>query len=145
MTESSIYDFLKTYVDKQTQLARDDLQTMFTNYKTKEIGTNIDSVKTVANNMDTINNNVDYIKKAADNINDIQEVNHFFEVSEGISTGNQLLGSGLLKGIQYLYNKTTEDTVITIPSDCNAFSIENLTLGNGSSLVIEDGATYKII
>lgn len=145
MTISEIYDFLKQYVDKKVDLGKQELQQLFTNYKTKEVGSNINSVKTVANNIDTINNNVEYIKKTADNINDIQEVNHFFEVSEGVSTGNQLLGSGLLKGIQYLYNKTTEDTVITIPSDCNAFSVENITLENGSSLVIEDGATYKII
>ena len=95
--------------------------------------------------MNTINSNVGYIKKTADNINDIKEVNHFFEVNEGVSTGNQLLGSGLLKGVQYLYNKTSEETTITIPENCNSFSIENLTLSDGSALVIKNNATYKII
>jgi len=77
MTVSEIYDFLKQYIDKKVSEANTELQTLFTNYKTKEIGENINNVNIVGSNIDNINttalniSNVNTTAGYIDNINTV--------------------------------------------------------------------------
>jgi len=79
------YNQLKQYIDKNLTLAKTDLENLFIEYKTKEVGSNIDSVNTVGSSIDNVNSiatdisNVDTVANSISNVNtvsnDIDNVN----------------------------------------------------------------------
>ena len=77
MTISEIYDFLKQYIDKKVKLGRDELQQLFTDYKTKEVGENINSLNTVGSSIDNVNTvstNIVGVNTTATNISNVNTV-----------------------------------------------------------------------
>lgn len=57
--------------------------------------------------------------------------------------GGQMLGQSLIKTISYNAQVINEN--ITITSGLNAYSVGDVTINNGYSVVIEDNAIYKIL
>jgi len=85
--------------------------------------------------------NINEIAKYSENINIVGEA-----VKEGIGvTGQQFLGSGMVKGIQFFAAKSIPGESITVITGTNAFSVDSFKLVNGASITIENDATYKII
>ena len=57
--------------------------------------------------------------------------------------GGQMLGQSLIKTISYNAQVINEN--ITITSGLNAYSVGDVTINNGYSVVVEDNAIYKIL
>lgn len=57
--------------------------------------------------------------------------------------GGQYLGNSAIKAVGYLSNTTNENLVVK--AGTTAFAVDNITVGNGGSITIEDGATFKVI
>ena len=60
-------------------------------------------------------------------------------------SGGQYYGKGVFKPLGFLSNSTEANDIITIASGTNAFAIGNITIGLGSEIIVEDGATFKIL
>ena len=138
MIVSQVYDKLKQYIDLKLSNAETALTTLFQTYKTKEVGSNINAVKTV-------NDNIDLINLVSDSLGNVQILKNYY--NSGTITpdgsGGQLLGNQLIKSIQYMSNSYSGD--ITIQSGTSAFAIDHLESKNGAILTIEDGAIFKIL
>jgi len=138
MTISDVYDKLKQYIDLKLYDLSDKLRNLFTEYKTKEVGTNINAVKTV-------NDNIDAVNLVYDNIGDVQILGNYYysgTITSG-GSGGQLLGNQLIKSIQYMGNSYSED--ITIQSGISAFAIDHLESEDGAILTIENDAIFIIL
>lgn len=57
--------------------------------------------------------------------------------------GGQYLGNSAIKAVGYLSNTTSENLVVK--SGTSAFAVDNITVEDGGSITIEDGATFKVI
>ena len=75
MNINDMYQYLKDYIDKRVYLAKTtNLEPLFQEYKTKEVGENINSVLDVGNDLTNINNvndhidNIDTVAPHVDNI-----------------------------------------------------------------------------
>ena len=86
---------------------------------------NAGSINTVAKNIDTL---VGAIKGGG-----------------SAHSGGQYYGKGVFKPIGFLSNSTEANDIITIAKGTNAFAIGNITIGLGSEIIVEDGATFKIL
>lgn len=121
------------------------------------VATNIADINSVADDITKVNSvaaNIDAVQSVSGDIanvvitaNDIANINI---VANYITNGNtvigsngQLLGTSTIKPIAYLSNNTSE--TLTILSGTNGYSVDSLTLNNGASVIVEDGATYKIV
>jgi len=87
---------------------------------------------------------VDNVNVIAPNITNLNTVATALNTGIGV-TGQQFLGSGMVKGIQFFAAKSIPSESITVVTGTNAFSVDSFELVNGASLTIENGATYKII
>ena len=140
-----------------------------------EVNDQKDSIKKVADdivnvakaggdlsNIDTVSNNIADVNKVADSqddvtvvSNDIKNENHLKTVSDMITTGvaqGSVVWEPNHNGIQFMDKSsgtTNLDgsplTEVVIPADKNAFAIDNYTVDNGVTLIIEDGAVLKVI
>ena len=63
------------------------------------------------------------------------------------SLGGQFVDKGTEKGkaIAYLANTTAENEDIVIKEGTNAFAIDNITIADGTTITIEDGAVFKVL
>ena len=59
--------------------------------------------------------------------------------------GGQLLGTSIIKGVQYMASVSAPNETITVTSGLNAFSVDSFTLADGASIVVEDNAVYKVL
>ena len=60
-------------------------------------------------------------------------------------TGGQLLGTAVIKGVQFMSSVSAPNETITVTSGLNAFSVDSFTLADGASIVVEDNAVYKVL
>ena len=65
--------------------------------------------------------------------------------SSWIPTGGQLLGTSIIKGVQYMASVSAPNETIIVTSGLNAFSVDSFTLADGASIVVEDNAVYKVL
>ena len=93
MTISSIYDQLKKYIDLKVSDLSDKLRNLFVEYKTKEVGNNIDAVKTVSDNVNNINTNLKYIDIINTTSKNIQYVQNTGRFIKNIQTNAKHIGS----------------------------------------------------
>ena len=106
-----------------------------------------DSIDVVAGSIDNVNivsaniTNVDNVGEDIANVNIAAEA---IKSGAGV-TGQQFLGAGATKGIQYFSATSLPSENIVVVSGTNAFSVESFELADGATLTIEDGATYKVI
>jgi len=77
-----------------------------------------------------------------ENINIV--ANNINNGGEGSSIG-QYYGKGSIKPIGFLAAESIANETITIKSGTNGFAIEDFILAEGSELIIEDGAVFKIL
>jgi len=85
--------------------------------------------------------------RTAININDINGGIYIYDgnIWKPSVIGGQFLGIAKTKGIQYMAQSSLEDEDLVVAEGTNAFSIESFTIENGTSLIIEDGSTYKVL
>ena len=64
-----------------------------------------------------------------------------------VSTGGgQYLGTGnQAKGVSYMNQVSSPNDAMRVEAWMNAFSIDSFTVEDGSEIVIEDGAVYKVL
>ena len=112
------------------------------------VGTNILDVNAVVDNMSDVNtiaDNVVDVNTVASNITDVNIVSAAIQGGGSTPTdGGQFYGEGLIRGIQYMA-KSIGDSNIVISSDVNAFAIDNIAVGSGGSITVEDGAIFKVL
>jgi hypothetical protein len=102
------------------------------------VADNIGSVVTTAGSIASVNT-------VASNITDVSIVSAAIQGGGSTPTdGGQFYGEGLIRGIQYMA-KSIGDSNIVITSDVNAFSIDNIAVGSGGSITVEDGAIFKVL
>lgn len=65
--------------------------------------------------------------------------------SAWMPTGGQLLGTSIIKGVQFMSSISAPNETITVTSGLNAFSVDSFTLADGASIVVEDNAVYKVL
>jgi len=98
---------------------------------------NTDRINIVANNINPINvdaQNIEYIKSVANAL-----------TSGGSSSGGQYYGNGVIKAVSYLSNSTVTNETITVVNGTNAFAVDNITIADGSEIIVEDGAVFKVL
>jgi len=90
-----MYDSLKAYVDKHVSLAKDDLNNLFIEYKTKEVANNLNEIQTVGSsitNVDAVGSKISDVSNVSDNMNSItvtsQNVNPINSVASNINAVN---------------------------------------------------------
>ena len=104
-------------------------------YKTLEVR--------VADTEDELEENPTDTTTVATNINDLKLVADSIREGGTSAAGGQFLGQGVIKAVQYMA-KTTASS-ITVGAGLSSFSVEEITFENGGSIILEDGATYKVI
>ena len=88
MIVSQVYDKLKEYIDLKLSNLETALTTLFQTYKTKEVGSNIEAVKTVSNdltNINTVSTNINYIDIVSSNINYVNTVSDNIDIVKSVS------------------------------------------------------------
>jgi hypothetical protein len=105
-------------------------------------------VEIVADNIGSVVATADSIASVdtvASNITDVNIVSAAIQGGGSTPTdGGQFYGDGLVRGIQYMA-KSIGNSNIVITSDVNAFSIDNIAVGSGGSITVEDGAIFKVL
>lgn len=109
------------------------------------VADNIEDVKIVAEATPTLVENIDAIVTDAENIDSINIVAEAIEAGAEIGIGGQYYGRGVVKPIGFVSNTTVENDAITIVAGTNAFAIDNLTVAEGSSITVAEGAVFKIL
>lgn len=71
--------------------------------------------------------------------------NSMLVLSGAAGGGGQLLGIAPIKGVQYMSSVSAPNETITVASGLNAFSVDSFTLASGASIVVDSGATYKVL
>ena len=170
MIKENFWDSVKGYIDTRLNALdgtglKASLKTMFDEYGVKPVYEMRDQIHTILgmkSNIETtvsIKDNVNKVANAQSEVivvsNDIENENHLKTVADMITTGvkqGSVVWEPSHNGIQFMdqtSGTTNIDgsplTTIVIPKGKNAFSIDNYTLDDGVTLVIEDGSTYKVI
>ena len=151
MTISEIYDFLKQYIDKKISEASVALEELFKKYETKEVGSHIDEILHIRETY--IGAYKQYPTTRYDG-SALQAGDYFFYLStRSYKTYDgqmwiDLVGGQYVdqnKGIGFLSNHSQPDENIVVQKNTNAYSVDNYTLANGATMIIENDAVYKIL
>jgi len=146
-----MYDSLKSYIDKHMTLAKDDLKSLFIEYKTKEVGNNLDEILHIR---EVYIGSYDTAPTTRYDGATIQAGDFYFDENQKIYrtwdgttwiTQYGGLYADANKGIAYIYTKSNVDETIKIPEGTNGYSVNNYTLEDGAKLVIPNGSVYKIL
>jgi hypothetical protein len=151
MTIQEVYDFLKQYIDAKVKSARTELQSLFTEYKTKEVGEHLDDIKNIR---------LRYVGAYSEppttryDGSELQPGDFFFDTNQKIyrtwdgSTWCTQYG-GLYadanKGIAYIYTKSNPGEIIHIPENTNGYSVDSYIIEDGAKLIISSNSVYKIL
>ena len=151
MTLQGMYNSLKSYIDRHMTLAKDDLKSLFIEYKTKEVGNHLDEIQDIR--LRYIGSFDAYPTTRIDGTA-IQAGDFYFDENQKIYrtwdgttwiTQYGGLYADTNKGIAYIYTKSSVDETIKIPEGTNGYSVGNYTLEDGAELVIPNGSVYKIL
>jgi len=139
MTIKEVYDFLKQYIDKKVGSNREELRDLFIQYKTKEVGENINAIRNLNDNIDNIsdvNNNIDNIITVGSNIDKIISVESKIAEIENIDNNMdhiEDIGNNISKIINVNDNL---DKVSNVENSLD--SIENVSQNMTKILTVED-------
>ena len=170
MIKENFWDSVKGYIDTRLNALdgtglKASLKTMFDEYGVKplyEIRSQILTVFGMKSNIETVityKPDIDKVANAQSEVivvgKDIENENNLKTVADMITTGvkqGSVVWEPSHNGIQFMDKSsgtTNLDgsplTTIVIPADKNAFAIDNYTVDNGVTLVIENGAVLKVI
>lgn len=145
MTLSELYDYIKQYIDTKIGNLRKSLDDLFSKYKVKTVADNIDTVNSVGSNMDMLVTNKDNIAAIGSDIDNINALKNYIDEGNNISHNTQLLGSGSIKGIEYLSKMSIDGETIEIQKNLNAFSVDSFEIGVDTTLIIDEDSVYKIL
>ena len=151
MTISEIYDFLRKYIDRKISEASIALEELFQKYETKEVGSHINEILHIRETYVGAFN--EYPTTRYDG-SALQAGDYFFYIPTGSYktydgqmwidlVGGQYVDQN--KGIGYLANHSEQNEDIVVQHNTNAYSVDNYTLVDGATIIIEDGAVYKIL
>ena len=134
MIVSQVYDKLKEYIDLKLSNVETALTTLFQTYKTKEVGTDINSVKTVGASITdvvTVSTNISNVNTVSTNISSVN------------TTGNSITDVGIvatnISNINTVAPSVTNINLLA-PSVANIDTLASLL--NGLSYVTIDNKLY---
>jgi len=152
MNINDMYQYLKDYIDKRVYLAKTTkLEPLFKEYKTKEVGSHIDEILHIR---ETYIGALNKYPTTRYDGSALQAGDYFFYLStRSYKTYDgemwiDLVGGQYVdqnKGIGFLANHSEPNEDIVIQQNTNAYSIDNYTIADGTTVTIEDDAVYKIL
>ena len=106
MTVSQVYDKLKEYIDLKLSFLQTELTSLFTTYKTQEVGNNINDIKIIGdniNNIKIVEDNINDIVTTSTNINDLISLNSILSGLSYITQDGKLYieGSNFIQDISF--------------------------------------------
>ena len=98
-------------------------------------------------NISTVSDNITSVDIDANNIEHIKVVSGALTSGKSgeTGTGGQYYGNGIIKAVGFVANATIVNDSINIASGTNAFAIDQITITDGTELIVEDNAVFKVL